>query len=255
MPTKNPTRPYHWLARYYDEIFGGFRGPLDAARERVLGRILPRVQTACDLACGTGTTALFMAQSGIRMYAVDQSPLMCRAAREKAGRAGVAVRVLRGDMRDFRIPEFVDLVLCEGDALNHVPRRADLRSVAEAVARALRPGGHFFFDVNNSRGFSRYWTGTVWFEKPGVVLVMRNSHNERAGRAWSEVEWFFRDGSRWRRRHEHVEEVCWEAAEIHRILQKAGFDRVRAWDAAPFFKGIPIIGPGCRTVWLARKSA
>ncbi len=130
-----------------------------AARERVLGRILPHVETACDLACGTGATALNLAHEGIRMYAVDLSPLMCRLTREKAARTRLPVRVLRADMRNFRLPEPVDLITCEYDALNHVPQPADLRTVAKVVARALRPGGYFYFDVNNSLGFERYWSG------------------------------------------------------------------------------------------------
>ncbi len=152
---------------------------MDAARERLLGRILPRVETACDLACGTGTTALILARRGITVYAVDLSPVMCQLAREKARRAHLPVRVIRGDMRSFRLPGTVDLITCEFDALNHVPRRGDLRMVAEAAARALSPGGHFFFDVNNSLGFEKYWKGVFWLEKPGVVMVMRNGHSRR----------------------------------------------------------------------------
>lgn len=254
MPRTPIIRPYRWLAQYYDKFFAPFRSPIDAARERVLGRILPHVETACDLACGTGTTALALARRGIDMYAVDLSPLMCRLVREKAGRAHLPVRVLGADMRSFRLPETVDLITCEYDALNHVPRRADLRMVAKAVERALRPGGHFFFDVNNSLGFKRYWSGTVWIEKPGVAVVMRNGHNRQADRAWSDIDWFIRDGSCWRRRHERVEEVCWSSDEIRRIFQEIGFDQLRAWDATPFFKENPLIGPGCRTVYLARKS-
>jgi SAM-dependent methyltransferase len=188
------------------------------------------------------------------MYAVDLSLLMCRLAREKADRARLPLRVFRADMRSFRLPQAVDLVTCEYDALNHVPRRADLRRVARAVVRALRPGGHFFFDVNNSLGFERYWSGTVWFEKPGVAAVMRNGHTRQADRAWSDITWFIRDRSCWRRHHERVEEVCWSASEIRRTMRKAGFDQVRAWDSAPFFKDNPPICPGCRTFYLARKS-
>jgi hypothetical protein len=70
---------------------------------------------------------------------------------------------------------------------DHIPRGADLRRVAKALGRALRPGRHFFFDVNNSLGSERYWSGTVRFEKPGVV-VMRNGHNHEASRAWSDAE-------------------------------------------------------------------
>jgi len=247
-------RPYRWLAQYYDALFSSFRYPIDAARERVLDRILPDVETACDLACGTGTTALILARKGINMYAVDLSPLMCRLARAKAARARLPVHVLQDDMRSFRLPEAVDLITCEYDALNHVPRRADLRMVAKAVERALRPGGHFFFDVNNSLGFERCWSGTVSIEMPSVVLVMRNGHNRQADRAWSDIAWFVRDGSCWRRRRERVEEVCWDSDEIRRVLRETGFDELRAWDATPFFKDNPLIGPGCRTVYLARKS-
>jgi SAM-dependent methyltransferase len=247
-------QPYRWLAHYYDEIFSAYRLPLDRARERILERILPHIENACDLACGTGTTALELARKGIRMYGVDLSPYMCRLTRENARRAGLTVRVLRGDMRSFRLPQKVDLITCEFDALNHVPTRADLGKVVRSVKRALRPGGYFFFDVNNSLGFKRYWTGTVWIEKPQVVLVMRNGHNRQASRAWADVEWFVREGTCWQRKHERVEEVCWTSDEIRHIFREAGFDWVRAWDAAPFFKDNPVVRRGCRTIYLVRNA-
>ncbi len=248
-------RPYKWLAEYYDQIFPTFRSPIDAGRQRVIGRILPRVASACDLACGTGTTALALAREGIKMFAVDLSPVMCRLAREKARRARLPLRVLCADMRKFRLPESVDLITCEYDALNHVPRKADLRRVAKAVARALKPGGYFYFDVNNRAGFERYWSRTFWTEQRGVVVVMRNGHDSRHDRAWSDIEWFIREGPLWRRRHERVNEVCWSPGEIRRTLRAAGFDRLRAWDAAPFFKDNPLVLRGCRTVYLARKAS
>ncbi len=251
---------YQWLSEYYDEIFGSFHVPLDRARERLLGNVLPRVKVACDLACGTGTTALMLARRGIRMYGVDESRGMCRAARAKSRAAGVPLRVIRAEMQSFRLPEPVDLITSEGDAVNHVPRPADLGKVARAAARALRPGGHFYFDVNNSKGFARYWTGNMWIEKPGLILVMRNGHNKAADRAWSDVEIFVREGACWRRRSERVEEVCWTSEEIRATLRQAGFDQVRGWDAAPFFapgnpdeEEEPLIGPGCRTFYVARK--
>ncbi|MGH7867991.1 MAG: class I SAM-dependent methyltransferase, partial [Candidatus Dormibacteraceae bacterium] len=67
---------------------------------------------ACDLACGTGTTALELASRGIKVFAVDLSPIMCRITRQKAICARAKINVLLGDMRTFRLPEPVDLITC-----------------------------------------------------------------------------------------------------------------------------------------------
>jgi hypothetical protein len=70
-------RPYRWLAQYYDELFSSLRAPIDAARERVLGPILPHVEIACDLACGTGTTALILARKDVRCGSIPADVPAC----------------------------------------------------------------------------------------------------------------------------------------------------------------------------------
>jgi SAM-dependent methyltransferase len=244
---------YRNLARHFDGIFLPLRKPLDEARKRLLAPRLRSVQRACDLACGTGTTALELARQGIETYAVDLSPEMCRLAREKARKAGFPVRVIRADMRSFRLPRPVDRVLCEGDALNHVPERSDLGRGFRAVFEALAPGGLFYFDVNHERGFERYWAGEFWVEREGLVAALHNGHDPRARRAWSDVDLFVREGRLWRRLRERVEEVSWSRREIRQALRRAGFHRVVCRDAAPFFRGYPGFGPGCRSIFLARK--
>jgi SAM-dependent methyltransferase len=261
MPQHTKPEPYLWLAQYYDEVFAPHRSPFQKARNKFLQRILPRVKSACDLACGTGVTALIYARHGIETFAVDLSPAMCRLTSEKALRESLPVQVIQEDMRSFRLPHTVDLITCESDALNHIPRRSDLRIVTRAVGRALNAGGYFLFDVNNAKGFRRYWTGNVCIEKPGVMLVMRNGHSRDARRAWSDVEWFIRENGKdagqselWRRHHERVEEVCWTREEIWENLSEAGFDRLRSWDAKPFYRNNPYLTRGCHAIYLARKS-
>jgi SAM-dependent methyltransferase len=247
---KHSNRPYTLLARYYDQLFAPAWSR--RARRRLLSDLLPGVRSACDICCGTGTTALEFARRGIKVYAVDLSPTMCRLARAKARRAHAPVTVIRSDMRTFKLPQQVDLITCEFDALNHVPRKADLAKVTKAAACALRLGGYFYFDVNNRIHLEKNWPSTWWLEKPGVVMVMRGSYDRRRAKGCENVEWFIREAGSWRRFRERVEEVWWTPAEIRHTLRAAGFGRVRTWDASLFAPGDPHLLPGCRTFYRAQ---
>ena len=245
--------PYELLAEYYDHFFDRNAG-MRRARKTVFGPLLRNVSAVCDLACGTGSWAVELASRGIYTFAVDLSPAMCALARRKAGEANVAVHVVTSDMRTFRLPRTVDLITCEFDALNHVPRKSDLGRVLKRAAQTLNPGGHFAFDVNNRPAFEQVWAHTWFLEKPPVALVMRGSYTPGRDRAALDLEWFVRTGGKnsWRRHHEHVEEVCWSADEIRAALDKAGLQVVGTWDAAPFFRD-DFTRPGNRTYWLTQK--
>jgi SAM-dependent methyltransferase len=242
------------LARYYDLFFTPQRSWGVKVRERLLKQILPKVSSACDLACGTGSTAVELAGQCVKVFAVDRSPAMCELTRKKARRAGLPVQVIQADMRTFRLPEQVDLVTCEFDAINHLQAKAHLARVVESGAKALRPGGYFYFDVNNLVAFEKGWQKRWWAEKPGVVLMMSGGYDVAREKAFADVEWFIRSGRSWRRFREHIEEVCWSATEVRAALREAGFGSVKAWDAAPLFPEDPDIRRGFRTFYLARKS-
>jgi SAM-dependent methyltransferase len=185
---------------------------------------------------------------GIKVFAVDLSPTMCRLARVKARRVGAHIRVIRGDMRTFRLPERVDLITCEFDAVNHLAHRSDLAKTAKAVARALRPGGFFFFDVNRRWHLEKNWPGMHWAEESGVVMIMRGSYDRRREKGCLDLEWFVRENTCWRRLREHIEQVWWTDEEIRRSLREAGFDRIQSADARHFLP----TARGTRTFYLAR---
>jgi hypothetical protein len=49
--SKSPVvRPYKWLAEDYDRHFTFHLAWYEAARQHILGRILPTLESACDLA-------------------------------------------------------------------------------------------------------------------------------------------------------------------------------------------------------------
>lgn len=245
-------RPYKWLAQNYDRLMTLHRAIFATARQQILAPVLPSVESVCDLCCGTGGTALEFARAGYTARGVDLSPTMIQIAREKAANARLDVRFARSDMRKFKLPQPVDLITCEFDALNHVPNKSDLKLVAQAAARSLRPGGYFYFDVNNLPAFENVWPLTWFLEQPGVAAIFHGGYNKSEERAWSEIDWFIKEGPLWRRHREYVEEVCWTRAEVRDTLRSAGLKIAATFDATLFFQNDPLTRPGYRTFYLAR---
>jgi len=250
----NTHRPYSLLARFYDRLLPQIPRMNRHARAKVLGRILPRIDSVCELGCGTGHTSLDFARRGLRVFAVDNSATLCRLVRRKARRAGLPVRVLCADMRSFRLPEPVDLVTCEFGALNHVPRARDLGRALRAAARALRPAGYFYFDVNTPRAFVQAHGMTDWTEKDDFALLLRGRTDARRRTTWLDFDWFLPAGKRWLRQREHVPHVCWTDAEIRRALRAAGFRAIRSWDGTRVRPAWSKPHSGHDTYYLARKS-
>ena len=245
-------RPYNLLARFYDRLM-----PVAEmnrhARQRTIGRLLPRLTAACDLGCGSGETALALARRGLRVFAVDNSPAFCRIVRTKARRHRLPIRVLCADMRRFRLPRPVDLVTCEFAALNHVPRKTDLGLVCRAVARALNPGGWFFFDINTPKAFAEQTPGGHWIVGRNFKLVMHGSWDARRGLGPLDFEWFTPRGRLWKHAHERVNHIAWGDAEIRSALRRAGFRRLRVWDGVDVRPRMPGARRGYDTYYLAQK--
>src|SRR6476646_2477407 len=86
-------------AGFDDEADHGLRDPMvRQAWVDLLGRLLPRAPAAVvDLGCGTGTLSVLLAELGYEVTAVDLSPNMLAAARDKARAAGVVVDFQLGD--------------------------------------------------------------------------------------------------------------------------------------------------------------
>src|SRR5262249_3066230 len=139
--------PYSRLAKAYDETIGlpAFHSTRRAF-ETLARRYGLRFRSAADVGCGTGLFARYLSDCwGAPAWAVDISPEMLRMAEGNC--LGANVRLLRQDIRCLRLPEPVDLVTSNFDALNHLTEEGDLRVAFQRIAGNLRPGGHLYFDL------------------------------------------------------------------------------------------------------------
>jgi DNA-binding winged helix-turn-helix (wHTH) protein len=245
--------PYALLARYYD-VLCDYAAPMNRhARGRILRTVLPRVQSACDVGCGNGDTALDLARHGLEVHAVDSSPVFCEALRASARRSRLSVAVHCEDMRDFRLPRPVDLALAEFASLNNLADRRDLPRVFTAVAGALSDRGWFCFDVNTPLALRTQYRQTFWMEHKRFKLVQHGSLEADGRRARIDFEWLVPSGRLLRHVRETLWHVCWTDAEIRRALRVAGFDLVRSFDGLDVRPRTAGEKRGTDTYYLARK--
>ncbi len=147
---------------------------------------------------------------------------MLRVARKKSS----AVRWYRQDLRSLRIAERADVVTCHFDALNHVLREADLQRVFDNVARILREGGLFQFDLN-TRDMLRWLGGRQKLLRAGPHwYVADNAFDPSTGVATFRQVWFVARGRLYRRMEVVVRERAYDDRDVRRMLRRAGMDLV-----------------------------
>ena len=171
MNGRSEVPPYQGLAAHYDKLLGeeSFQKMRDTF-EWIVRRYGLRFRSAVDVGCGTGTFVEYLRRSGVDpVWGVDRSPEMLARAVAKNGQN--KARFLLQDLRELRLPERVDLLICQFETLNYLLTDTDLHAAFAGFAHALNPGGFVVFDVAARRPrqpgphrrieFSRFANDTV----------------------------------------------------------------------------------------------
>jgi SAM-dependent methyltransferase len=107
------------------------------------GRLQVRTGSrALDLGCGPGRNAVWLAEQGYEVDALDLSPAALDWGRERAARAGVDVNFVRADIFEWQVPETPYDLVYDSGCFHHLPphRRISYRALIE---QALAPGAGF----------------------------------------------------------------------------------------------------------------
>ena len=124
-----------------------------------------------ELAVGTGRIAVPIAQAGIRVIGVDQSPGMLAVAAEYARAEGVAelLDLRLGDLREPPVAERVPLAICPFRSLLHLETEPEKLRALRAARGLLAPEGRFVFDVFAPSPEDIAETDGRWLERePGI---------------------------------------------------------------------------------------
>lgn len=128
-----------WETAYAQlESAGAFGGP---AEELVgLADLLPRASSALDLGCGEGRNALYLAERGLKVTAVDISEAGIGKLRHLARRRGLNVKTEVCDMRDYAFRQSYDLIVAHGSL--HLIERKHWMNLINSIKTHTSSGGY-----------------------------------------------------------------------------------------------------------------
>ena len=129
---------YLWMAGGIDAAIARGQAEVDAFCTG-----LSKGQLAVDLGAGFGMHSIPLAQLGYSVLAIDSSPILLEAMRSHIGT--LPIRTVKDDLLLFRRhPESqVDLIVCMGDTLTHLPDRRLVEGLFNDVVESLNKGGSF----------------------------------------------------------------------------------------------------------------
>lgn len=130
---------------------------------------------ALDIGCGTGTNVVYLARHGWDVTGVDFIPTAIRRGRRRSRDAGVAARLIAGDvtrLRALRVDGPFDLLLDLG-CFHSIPVDARDAYVAE-MTRVARPGATFLL--------------FAFAEAPGPPCATPDEIRRRFGQAFEVVD-------------------------------------------------------------------
>ena len=196
---------------------------------QLLAREGLRPRSAVDLACGTGSVALLLAQKGMAVTAVDMSEDMLCVASAKAQEAELSITFACQLLQELHLPKGVDLAVCALDSLDYITEPEHCAMAIQRAYKALNPGGCFIFDVNTPEKL-RAMDGQVFLdEDDDVYCVWRGEFDENTNICSYGMDLFQRKGGLWQRSFEEHREYAYSQEQLVGYLKQAGFTHIEVF--------------------------
>lgn len=151
---------YSTFAQVYDQLMD--QDLYDDWAKYVERQERPQQQKLLELAGGSGTLAVKLAQAGYRVTNLDLSADMLALAANKINAADVDIPLIQADMRDFGVIYAFDIVTCFDDSICYMQNLDDVRATFAQVAANLKPGGRFMFDAHSIYQMDEVFPGYMY---------------------------------------------------------------------------------------------
>lgn len=188
-----------------------------------------RPETVLDLACGTGSLSVLLADRGYRVLASDMSEDMLAVASEKAMVLDNPPFFICQPMQRLRLPYTVDWVVCCLDSVNYITDPADCREAFRRVYASLSEGGVFQFDINTAEKLHGLDGQVFLDENEDTYCVWRAEFDRDENICYYGMDLFQRRDGLWSRSFEEHREYAYTVEQLKDYLREAGFETIETY--------------------------
>lgn len=218
---------YEQIAPYYDYIFPAGPEQLEFIKESA-GRPPKKL---LDIACGTGTYSIELAQEGYDVCATDIDAEMVRRADKRASDRHASMRVLVSDMLhlDRYINEKFDCVFCIGNSIVHLgSKEAILAALLQMKARLHADGSLLLQIINFDRIFEKGITAlpSIINTEEELEFHRNYSSDPDTGLINFDTVLSVKNGSQAERYENRIKLFPLAASDLQSLLDSAGFSTV-----------------------------
>jgi len=179
---------YTTLAKLYDEIYPKiFSYKRDAGLVNKICKKF-KLKKILEVGCGTGHLAKLIKESGYDIIGTDLYTEMLTLARKNAPN----VKFLKQDMRDLKLKQRFDAVICFGKSFTYMTTNEEVEKALNSFNKVLKKGGVLIFDNYNCKemvkNFEKKYRQMTQKIKLGDKLVIRKhtqTWNLKTGITWN----------------------------------------------------------------------
>ena len=218
---------YTELAWIYDRIYPQIFGYYDMFN-LIEGFLKPnKCRRIIEVACGTGRLMVILEENGYEVTGLDLSQEMLDIARGRC-----RGELLRQDMRDIRVGEPFDALICMGGSFGYMLTNEDVDRALGSFNKALRDGGILIFDCFDAERTRRHdfekWREVVFeLEDMKVTRRSRSSDYRESDGTWIvDWEYFIEAGDGARVVKDRAMLRSFYQDDLVRVLNEKGFQTI-----------------------------
>lgn len=187
--------------------------------------------TLCELACGTGNMTSRLSERGYKMTGVDISSQMLSVADSKTE----GVSYICSDMSKLDLKDTYDAFLCMIDGLNYLITPKGVINTFKTVKEHLNENGVFIFDISSQYKLREIIGNETFIHSEyDVFYSWENRFIEKYNLSDMLLNFFVRDGEKYRRFEERHLQRGWSIKEMKTMLTKAGFTDINVYNELTF---------------------